>query len=526
MKIDILVSDIKMPGMDGLELLEKVRLNWPLCRVIFLTGHTEFNDVYKAIRYDGVSYILKTEGYETIIKTVEKAVQDITESIKLDELANRARKQLQIAKPILQKEFLTDLLLDELSEELCQETIDEIDIPLNIYCPVFMLTGCIDRLQGKASTGSAKSKYHYSVNVILEQYLQDRILIVYTVLQNNTMVWLMQPRELNNDGVINKYKDGSLDILNRASVFIKENLEAIQNICRETLDITVSFAFSCEPVPWRYVPEKYAYLNQILYFRIGAEREIIITEKTVLNNTSYMSQCLDFDEQQIFLRLDKLRLLRMYLNSGQEEEFLSQFNDIVNFMGRANVSNLCMTMEFYYSISLLFLSYINRMNLAEKLTGYVNLSRLIQHDTAVSWENTIEYFLNLAKEIFRYQREEEEKRGIDVVRYIQSYICENYGGDLSLVKLSEVANLNSSYLSRLFKNVSGVNLSDYIENIRIEKSKSMLEDSEYRIKDVASLVGYSSPKYFASVFRKLTGISPREWRDAKLVEKTIKKTDD
>ena len=69
-RMDIVLTDIHMPEINGLQLLKEIKTRWPWCRVIFLTGHNEFEYAYKAIQYNGVRYLLKTEGYNKIIKTV------------------------------------------------------------------------------------------------------------------------------------------------------------------------------------------------------------------------------------------------------------------------------------------------------------------------------------------------------------------------------------------------------------------------------------------------------------------------
>ena len=76
-RLDIVLSDICMPGMDGIELLRHVRENWPDCRMIFLTGHTEFSYIYQAEKLEAVSYILKTEGRQKIIDALDKAIGQI-----------------------------------------------------------------------------------------------------------------------------------------------------------------------------------------------------------------------------------------------------------------------------------------------------------------------------------------------------------------------------------------------------------------------------------------------------------------
>lgn len=74
-RIDIVISDIKMPGLEGIELLREIKSQWPSCKVIFLTGYNEFHYARSAITYGGFEYILKVESDEKIIESVERAIE-------------------------------------------------------------------------------------------------------------------------------------------------------------------------------------------------------------------------------------------------------------------------------------------------------------------------------------------------------------------------------------------------------------------------------------------------------------------
>ena len=101
-----------------------------------------------------------------------------------------------------------------------------------------------------------------------------------------------------------------------------------------------------------------------------------------------------------------------------------------------------------------------------------------------------------------------------MVEKIKEYIEKNYGDTLSVSWLADKYGLNVSYLSTLFKERTGINLVSYIEGIRMEKAKELLRGRQWSVTDIAIHTGYTNSNYFSKVFKKYTGLSPREFRDA------------
>lgn len=100
------------------------------------------------------------------------------------------------------------------------------------------------------------------------------------------------------------------------------------------------------------------------------------------------------------------------------------------------------------------------------------------------------------------------------MRAICVYINDHLEEDLSLVRLSKRFHFNPSYLSRLFKQECGVNLSAYIEDARVRRAKELLAKEEFKVLEIGCRVGYESPHSFTRFFKKVTGVSPQEYREA------------
>jgi two-component system response regulator YesN len=138
----------------------------------------------------------------------------------------------------------------------------------------------------------------------------------------------------------------------------------------------------------------------------------------------------------------------------------------------------------------------------------------MQIDRYTSWDEAIEYIYQLSGEIFKHQCEEEKTRVDNTVLHIHEFIAEHLSENLSLVRLAEQVYLNPCYLSRLYKQATGMNLSNYIDIVRIEKAKELLNHKNMKIYEVADAVGYETPASFTRFFRKITGLSPHEYLDS------------
>lgn len=103
----------------------------------------------------------------------------------------------------------------------------------------------------------------------------------------------------------------------------------------------------------------------------------------------------------------------------------------------------------------------------------------------------------------------------DAISYVKKYIGENYGMNLSLDALGKIAHLHPAYLSKIFKEVTDVNLSNYITDVRMQKAAELLEQTELRIHEVMEQVGYQKSQYFSKLFKDKYGVTPKEYRRKK-----------
>jgi two-component system response regulator YesN len=170
--------------------------------------------------------------------------------------------------------------------------------------------------------------------------------------------------------------------------------------------------------------------------------------------------------------------------------------------------------QTYYAVAVLLLTHINKLQQSDLLLSDQTVERLMNLSAHETKGTALQYLKKTATELFsRRQRLMVERTHVIILK-INQYIAEHLDGDLSLVSLAEVVYLNPSYLSILYKKSAGKNLSEYIAELRVEKSKELLARSALKIHEIAIAVGFGTAGYFTRFFKKHVGVTPQDYRSA------------
>ena len=178
-RIDVVLSDIRMPVKTGIDLLKEIRSHWPRCKVIFLTSYNDFEYARDAISLGGYDYILKTEGDDRIIESVFRALEKLRNEQEYEELVKRSREQYNQVKPVLQKEYLIELLEGRKTSAASRnERFKSLEIPLDADRPLYLLLMRLDEYDGSDSYAE-RIRRVYSVRNILGDYLNNSVELLF-----------------------------------------------------------------------------------------------------------------------------------------------------------------------------------------------------------------------------------------------------------------------------------------------------------------------------------------------------------
>jgi two-component system response regulator YesN len=157
------------------------------------------------------------------------------------------------------------------------------------------------------------------------------------------------------------------------------------------------------------------------------------------------------------------------------------------------------------------LSYINDYGLSEAMMTTPEIFNTFY--TYCSKEDMYDRLLHIARRIFEVRMKSKNRHDNSIIKKIQRYIVSNLSGDLSLETIGDIFYMNPAYMSRLYKQTTGQNISDYITKKRMELANKLLLHSEMKIYIIAKEVGYASPAYFNRIFKKIESVTPQEYRE-------------
>ncbi|QHT59110.1 response regulator [Paenibacillus lycopersici] len=484
-KIDIVLSDVRMPGMTGLELQKRIVAQWPRCKIIFLTGIHQLETAQHAMRSGSIDYILKTEGDEAIERSIRKAVAALEAESASESFLLQARMRVSEAMPLLHRDWLQSLL-ELQSPPVTDEKLAELQIPLRSGAFVIPLIG---RIEWPETESCGERALMYAVQNIAAEYYAS--LAFFSVsLDMRHFVCLAQPSsEAGGEG------------WQQALNFVQGTMASVQQTCERLLKLNVSLVCCTQQVDWTALPGVYESMKKQLVIGLGARNRMLLL----------WHPGEDGERPAEVPPLPPLRVLNANLERLLEEGTETEFEEAV----RQYTSLPARYADFaivYYGIASLLLSQLTQGQSEpgdEDIDAIDALMNLTAHQ---SREAALQHLLRTASGIYIKRKSMQTERTHQLIAKLHQHIRAHLGGDLSLTRLSEIAYLNPAYLSVLYKQQTGVNVSEYIAEARLEKAKELLATTPLKIHEIAEQVGFESAGYFNRFFKKRLHVTPQEFR--------------
>ncbi len=447
--VDIVITDVKMPVTDGLELARYIYENHPQIAVIILTGYAEFEYARTAIRYNVSSFLLKPTPKDEIVAAVKEAQQRIIVSKRQDSIA---KSELAFLKD----QFLQELTYGSVSEDT-DKRLEQFHISLDYYyIAAFRLDGAPSELnQLKELIIQQKSNsfcFRYN-NLILSVYFYEELASVMENCQEIVRI----PEQLYSMKVF----VGVSSLHHGAAEFSTATFEAIH---------TLSLTF--------YSPSSIAVFDAAE----GRIDNILSAEDTLslyeLENAIRQRdfQAVSAVTSALFLKLKS------------------------NFVNENDAKSIC-SYIYYLTFRVLAKS-------GHALPSEEHLAQIGRATDIFQLEDIIKRLLAFARE----ELTSSDREYSGYVQQAITYIREHPADELTLDDIAQHTHMNSSYLSRIFKKECGCSVTEYITTIRMEKAKELLETTNLLTYEIAEQIGVNEPSYFSMLFKKYAGLTPTEYR--------------
>lgn len=502
-KIDIVLSDICMPGMDGMELIDKIMERWPRCKVLLLTGHNEFDYAHQAIRNPCVvDYLLKTEGMSHIRAAVERALKQIAEENDFRYQNAWFRSKLPRALPQLQRQLLLDVIkrADKSDFASLQEELDAVQLPLQSAETVIPVIIRVEKWNNYQSHAD-RSLIRYAVANVAEELLQDKAIVKCIELDTQFIACLIQPSAECSPFTVNQQ-----ELWEQTFRFVYGTLESVQQSCADCLNLSVSIMVSDQAVEWAELNRTIAQLRLSIHDSPGLGMEKLL-RVPVQSESNYTPNLMN-QQAVVALHMDQLK----HRIIAGEKEWVDSFHKW-NIASEEGLQDPFFRMKIYTGAGNVLIEILHEMGLYESAMEEMELSRLLHFNIHTPWSELVVFYQSVFEWILSKRSDTTLNDQSQILITIHHYIKHHLEDDLSLTRIAQEVSLNPSYLSRWYKRITGKGISDYIHDRRIERSKELLLGSSCKMHEISAKVGFSDQHYFYRFFKKATGCTPQEYRD-------------
>lgn len=482
----IVMTDMRMPRMDGTRLLEWIKENRPDVKTIVISGYDDFELVRHTIRSGGLDYILKPVDPDALNEALEKAVEAVRKEALQDRLSTRQNMELNRMRPHYADKLLTDLVGSPGGkEELARQLRDEFDLP-----------------DSAASCRAAVISAAQLDQEVLDKFAQMPELLYFTLINICNEV-LMTGKK----GIAFRHLGRPEEIVMLLWVDTMQ-LEALLESIRQGIDLTLHRLVHIGAGPGLPFPQgaalSYQDARQALW-----QRNALGVSGWLHTGTPQPSKPLRLSSHE-----ESFRLAALSGSTDQIGAAVDAWMKQVRELGAVTPEQLAQwNAEWDWMLKQWMDQGEGPCPGGPEKDALLELPRSLPLDpqgrlSFPLWKAQYEGRLTAASRILTQRHSRENHIIHDIAAYLETH----YAEDISLQDMAARFFLSREYISRRFKQEFGVNISDFLAGVRIEKAKLLLLNPQLRIARVAEMVGYQDEKYFSKVFKKQEGQTPNEYR--------------
>lgn len=488
---EIIMTDMMMPIMNGVKLLEWLQANAPDSKTIVISGHDDFSLLRHTLKYGGTDYILKPIDPDQLNEALDKAIQAWNKEEELRQTNRELNIEMNTIKPMYWDKLLSGMIAEPFTYEGVAEQLDkELHLSRNISeCRVAILS--LDTMER-----SVKNKFSQNmdllffslINICNEFLTTDERGYAFRHWHSETEIVLIFWKDLlGSESFLEKINEGMRTTLHSRVDF------GIGRIHAFPADLTSSYQEARDALRKRNLKAKDTWIHSMLNPAKSPQPALTFSHYEDKINLAIRSGSIEQIEEVIQLWMDSVKQSEVItleqLDHWWREYSVMKRRFVQRFFSGGSEDKVKQMLSDEPTSVIVPLDEHGILSLSQ---WQQELTRSIVHMSKLLLEN--------------------QQKDKNVIFEIAEYLEKHYHEDVTLQDIAGRFYLSREYISRKFKQEFEVNLSDYLGQIRMSKAKVLLRNPHLRISQVAEMVGYQDEKYFSKVFKKLEGITPNEYR--------------
>ena len=475
---DLLISDIRMPGVTGLDMIRALHETDADFETIFLTGYDMFEYAYESIQENAFGYLLKNEADERILEKVDLALQKIRDRRAYADHLRQVRQDLDALRSEYQKQALRDALMWE-GAEIPPDLLDG--------RRVYMLLGFL------TDHGEQAHIREIVLRVMADGIAAAPGLRVDWQSQfviRHDLIWLFSSERAD---------------LTREEIY--RVLCGQQKLLETYVSCAVLMVMDYEPAAVADLYDRYVRLKKVKMYNLLMQKSGVASA-----NQEALSAWQGESPRTLQQIPDRLFTL---LEDGLPAGIAALMEPLYAFWENHGAEQEALALQLYLNFSSGLLGFVRQHEMMDSFPP-AELDELLLIRLPMRFEQKIPLIRAVLDQLVAACAESERSRLKRVSDQVKDYIAAHMGDDLSAGVIAASVGYSEAHLGRLFKESEGVTLHNYIQQARMARACQMLRDTNEKIYRIAQTCGYSNTAYFIRVFKGAVGITPQEFRDGRL----------
>lgn len=484
---DLVITDINMPFIDGIEVARQLKQMNPRVKIVFLTGYNDFEYAQKAVDLNVLKYILKPITVEEIQNVLIDVKKILDEEVTKNSNIHNLEEFYEQNKPIMQSVFLSNLLVEPFSPD----DLDDIESKIKVL-ELERLMGeeflaavvLIDHVVETSEWKNSQSLMEFAVYNILKEILDEKK-IGYGIIGNKRINIILS----------NKYC--------KTENTLEEFMQVLEEICiciNKYLNFTVTIGVGTIKDSLTMINQSSNEANAAIGYRniVGNNRLIYIND---IESHRITKQTVDFAHGKKLLNVIKM---------GNLEELKQLYQEIIEEIEK---EQLTLEQMRIWGMMLIFNLYRDVESMGVNVSEILDFNVLKNLLDTWDYQDMYNYLLNFCIKLLEAISLNRMNSFSIIVDGAIKIIDKNYDNpDLSVDMVSSMVNLSASYFRSIFKKEMGKTFGKYVTEVRMKKAKDFILTTNMKNYEIAEATGYTDPHYFSYCFKKHFNMSPSELR--------------